>query len=40
MIKAVILDVDGVIVGDKPGINFPLPHIVKVIGILCSFVNM
>lgn len=26
MIKAIILDVDGVIVGDKPGINFPLPH--------------
>lgn len=26
MIKAVILDVDGVIVGDKPGFNFPLPH--------------
>lgn len=26
MIKAIILDVDGVIVGDKTGINFPLPH--------------
>lgn len=26
MIKAIILDVDGVIVGNKIGINFPLPH--------------
>lgn len=26
MIKAIILDVDGVIVGNKTGINFPLPH--------------
>lgn len=26
MIKAVVLDVDGVIVGDQPGVNFPLPH--------------
>lgn len=26
MIKAIILDVDGVIVGDQPGVNFPLPH--------------
>lgn len=26
MIKAIILDVDGVIVGDKTGVNFPLPH--------------
>lgn len=26
MIKAIILDIDGVIVGDKEGINFPLPH--------------
>lgn len=26
MIKAVILDVDGVIVGDKEGFNFPNPH--------------
>lgn len=26
MIKAVILDVDGVIVGDKKGFNFPNPH--------------
>lgn len=26
MIKAVILDVDGVIVGDQIGVNFPLPH--------------
>lgn len=26
MIKAAILDVDGVIVGDQPGTNFPLPH--------------
>lgn len=26
MIKAVVLDVDGVIVGDKEGFNFPFPH--------------
>ncbi|OGK25599.1 hypothetical protein A2954_01290 [Candidatus Roizmanbacteria bacterium RIFCSPLOWO2_01_FULL_37_12] len=26
MIKAVILDIDGVIVGGKPGINFPFPN--------------
>lgn len=26
VIKAIILDVDGVIVGNKTGINFPLPH--------------
>jgi HAD superfamily hydrolase (TIGR01484 family) len=26
MIKAIILDVDGVIVGEKPGFNFPWPH--------------
>ncbi len=26
MIKAVVLDVDGVIVGDKEGFNFPYPH--------------
>jgi len=26
MIKAIITDVDGVIVGDKTGINFPLPN--------------
>lgn len=26
MIKAIITDVDGVIVGDKEGINFPLPN--------------
>lgn len=26
MIKAIITDVDGVIVGDKKGINFPLPN--------------
>ena len=26
MIKAIILDVDGVIVGEKKGFNFPLPH--------------
>lgn len=26
MIKAIILDVDGVIVGDQPGVNMPLPH--------------
>lgn len=26
MIKGVILDVDGVIIGGKPGVNFPLPH--------------
>ncbi|MBI4079271.1 MAG: HAD-IIB family hydrolase [Candidatus Levybacteria bacterium] len=25
MVKAIILDVDGVIVGDKQGVNFPLP---------------
>src|SRR6185503_9311617 len=26
MIKAIITDVDGVIVGDKEGVNFPLPN--------------
>ncbi len=26
MIKAIILDVDGVIVGNQPNVNFPLPH--------------
>jgi len=26
MIKAIITDVDGVIVGDKTGVNFPLPN--------------
>ncbi len=26
MIKAMILDVDGVIVGEKKGFNFPWPH--------------
>src|SRR3974390_2658127 len=26
MIRGVIIDVDGVIVGDKPGYNFPHPH--------------
>lgn len=26
MIKGIILDVDGVIIGGKPGFNFPLPH--------------
>lgn len=26
MIKAIITDVDGVIVGDKKGVNFPLPN--------------
>lgn len=26
MIRAIILDVDGVIVGEKPGFNFPQPH--------------
>jgi hydroxymethylpyrimidine pyrophosphatase-like HAD family hydrolase len=26
MIKALVIDVDGVIVGDKAGTNFPLPH--------------
>lgn len=26
MIKALIVDVDGVIVGEKPGFNFPEPH--------------
>jgi len=26
MIKAIILDVDGVIVGEKKGYNFPVPH--------------
>lgn len=26
MIRAVVLDVDGVIVGDKEGFNFPYPH--------------
>ncbi len=26
MIKAIITDVDGVMVGKQPGINFPLPH--------------
>jgi hydroxymethylpyrimidine pyrophosphatase-like HAD family hydrolase len=26
MIKAIVLDVDGVIKGSKTGINFPLPH--------------
>ncbi|HCM37824.1 MAG: hypothetical protein UV61_C0008G0081 [Candidatus Gottesmanbacteria bacterium GW2011_GWB1_43_11] len=26
MIKGIILDVDGVIVGGKPGVNFPVPH--------------
>ena len=26
MVKGIILDVDGVIVGDKPGINFPYPN--------------
>jgi HAD superfamily hydrolase (TIGR01484 family) len=26
MIKAIITDVDGVLSGSKPGINFPLPH--------------
>lgn len=26
MIKALIVDVDGVIVGEKPGFNFPQPH--------------
>lgn len=26
MIKAIITDIDGVIVGDKTGLNFPLPH--------------
>ncbi len=26
MIKAIILDVDGVIVGEEAGFNFPLPH--------------
>lgn len=27
MIKALILDVDGVIVGNEEGVNFPLPHV-------------
>lgn len=26
MVKGIILDVDGVIVGDKPGVNFPFPN--------------
>lgn len=26
MVKAVILDVDGVVVGDIPGVNLPIPH--------------
>ena len=26
MVKGIILDVDGVIVGDKPGFNFPVPN--------------
>ncbi len=26
MVKGIILDVDGVIVGDKPGVNFPYPN--------------
>lgn len=26
MIKAIIIDIDGVIVGNKTGINFPIPH--------------
>ncbi len=26
MVKGIILDVDGVIVGDKPGLNFPYPN--------------
>jgi hydroxymethylpyrimidine pyrophosphatase-like HAD family hydrolase len=26
MIKAIILDIDGVIIGGRPGYNFPLPH--------------
>src|SRR5260221_3580759 len=26
MIKAIVTDVDGVIVGDKHGVNFPLPN--------------
>jgi hydroxymethylpyrimidine pyrophosphatase-like HAD family hydrolase len=26
MVKGIILDVDGVIVGDKPGLNFPSPN--------------
>ncbi len=26
MIKALVLDIDGVIVGDQPGFNMPLPH--------------
>lgn len=26
MIKAIVADVDGVIVGKRPGVNFPLPH--------------
>ncbi|MCL4365842.1 hypothetical protein M1437_01295 [Patescibacteria group bacterium] len=26
MVKLIVLDVDGVIVGHKPGINFPYPN--------------
>lgn len=47
MIKAVILDVDGILVGNKAGINFPLPnkevikelkrvHAKKILIILCT----